>query len=228
RVREDIVTFAAFRESNERVLRRLANWPAARPYVIDNLPERVSGAYADLLFGEDPRVTAASPDDQDQLAAMLGDTPAALWAAEDTNVSEGEIWWRLCVDRLASLHPIVTFHSRADVVPLLVGRECPAVAFVSVLGAPTGSDGDRVADAENPSRPCWRHLEIHADGVIENHLYRGTWTEPGDRVGPPPPAGAARSSTPARTCSSTTRSTPTTAAATAPSRCWSTASTPPR
>lgn len=178
-VRTLLHRWAAFRESDEPALRRLANWANDRGYIIDNLPEKIASAYGYLLFGEDPRVRASDENDQARTDELTARLPAALAAAEEVCVSEGEVWWRLLVDPLAT-RPQVTWHSRCDVIPLLSGRDVVAVAFVSMLGPPDLDAG--IASAEQPGRPAWRHLEIHAAGRIENRLYRGTWTKLGDTV----------------------------------------------
>jgi hypothetical protein len=59
-----IATWAAMREGDKDALRALAAWPSDRPYVPDPLPGRMSEAFADLLFGEDPIFTAAEAAEQ--------------------------------------------------------------------------------------------------------------------------------------------------------------------
>lgn len=180
-VRQLIARWSAFGESDEDRLRRLANWPSDRLYVVDNLPEKIKSAYADLLFGEDPVFRAAQDGDQPRLDQTVAGLPAALHGAEETCVSEGEVWWRLSADPAARAAAIVTWHSRADVVPLLAGRDPAAVAFVSLLGP--AAPGEDPPGSAHPGRVAWRHLEVHADGTVENYLYRGTWARLGERVG---------------------------------------------
>lgn len=177
-VRQDIRAWAAFRDSETDELRRLAQWPNDRAYVVDNLPEKIPAAYATLLFGEEPAITAPDQADQPRLDDLTKDLNPALKSAVELQVSEGEVWWRISADQLAG-RPTPTFHSRCDVIPLLSGREPVAVAFISMLDRPDGRDA---ADAQHPNRAVWRHLEIHADGSVDNVLYRGTWGQLGNQI----------------------------------------------
>lgn len=177
-VRHALARWAAFRESDEAELRTLHEWDNGRQYIIDNLPELIADAYADLLYGEDPTYRAAATDDQQRLDDLVDGLSTGLRGAVITHGSEGEVWWRILADPDAG-HPQHTFHSRCDVVPLLAGRKVIAAAFVSFLDPP---DGREAADAANPMRAAWRHLEIHADGVVENYLYRGSWAKLGDAL----------------------------------------------
>lgn len=164
KVRQKISLWAALRESDEPVLRRVMDWKHDRDLLIDNLPEKIATAYGDLLFGEDPEWAPADDSDGDPLDAMVEGWPGGLQSSEETCVSEGEVWWRLAVNTAASFHPILTFHSRGDVVPLFFGGECIAVAFVSKLSSL--ADDDR-------SKTVWRHLEIHSAGFVANVLFEG-------------------------------------------------------
>jgi hypothetical protein len=158
-VRARIRLWAALRESDEPYLRSLMKWPGDRPLIIDNLPEKIASAYGDLLFGQAPTYTPADPADAERMQEMTETWAGELPGAEETCVSEGEVWWRLSLDGVTP-HPIVTWHSRVDVVPLLHGRTVLAVAFVSQLD--TTQQG-----------VVWRHLEVHGAGVVRNLLFRG-------------------------------------------------------
>jgi hypothetical protein len=252
RVRVQLAMWAALRENDEAVLRRVMKWKADRDLVIDNLPEKIASAYGDLLFGTEPEWTPSNEADAQLVDDMTAGWDEGLPSAEETCVSEGEVWWRLT--RAEGLdHPALTFHSRADVVPLLYGREVQAVAFVSTLPSATGERG--VVD---------RHFELHGPGEIRNVLFRGRSNALGremaldrspetaglpdvwrhglpilagrivNRWGRRPHCGVrsrrAPPSMPARTSSSPTRSTPSRARTTAArsSGCWSTPSTPRR
>jgi hypothetical protein len=161
RVRVQLAMWAALRENDEAVLRRVMKWKADRDLVIDNLPEKIASAYGDLLFGTEPEWTPSNEADAQLVDDMTAGWDEGLPSAEETCVSEGEVWWRLT--RAEGLdHPALTFHSRADVVPLLYGREVQAVAFVSTLPSATGERG--VVD---------RHFELHGPGEIRNVLFRG-------------------------------------------------------
>lgn len=164
RVRQQIALWAALRESDEVVLRRIMSWKNDRDLLIDNLPEKIATAYGDLLFGQDPDFDSADPSDEPLIEAMVESWSGGLQSAEETCVSEGEVWWRLAVNLNASFHPVLTWHSRADVVPLFFGGEVIAVAFVSRLSSL--SDDAR-------SKTVWRHLEIHSAGVVANVLFEG-------------------------------------------------------
>lgn len=164
KVRQKISLWAALRESDEPVLRRVMDWKIDRDLLIDNLPEKIATAYGDLLFGQDPEWTPADEADADQLDSMVEGWPGGLQSAEATTVSEGESWWRLAVNLNASFHPMLTWHSRADVVPMFFAGECIALAFVSRLSA-LGDD--------DKTKTVWRHLEIHSAGFIVNVLFEG-------------------------------------------------------
>jgi hypothetical protein len=163
-IRRQVLRWAALRETDEPYLRALMKWPQDRPLILDNIAEKIASAYGDLLFGEDPQWTPADAADGERLDELVESWPAELPAAEETCVSEGEVWWRLSVNP-ALPHPTVTWHSRADVVPLLHGRNVIACAFVSRLPAPSLS-GRR-------DQEVWRHIEIHGAGMVANTLWRG-------------------------------------------------------
>lgn len=160
-VRQRIATWAALRESHEPTIRRLMGWPRDRQLVIDNLPEKIAGAYGDLLHSGELRYTAADPADQERGEAMTRTWAAELPSAEETCASEGEVWWRFSVNP-ALPHPTLTWHSRWDVVPLLHGRNVLAAAFISRLPTPGGRKNE-----------VWRHIELHGQGVLLNLLFRG-------------------------------------------------------
>lgn len=158
-VRKQIALWAALRESDETYIRDLMKWPKDRPLIIDNLPEKIASAYGDLLFGQPPTFTPADPADGERMQSMTETWAGELPAAEETCVSEGEVWWRL--SRPPELpHPVLSWHSRVDVVPLLHGRVVLAAAFVSQLDG-----GGR--------NVVFRHIEAHGRGVVRNLLFRG-------------------------------------------------------
>lgn len=168
-VRRQVARWAALRESDESAIRALMGWPKDRPLIIDNLPEKIAGAYGDLLFGQPPTFTPSNEGDLERMAAMVESWAGELPAAEETCASEGEVWWRLSLDGV-SPHPVLTWHSRVDVVPLLHGRNVLACAFVSQLETAGGRD------------VVWRHLELHAPGVMRNMLFRGRKNALGQEV----------------------------------------------
>lgn len=98
--------------------------------------------------------------------------PAELHAAEQVCSSEGEVWWRIYTDHGQSDYPIIEWQSRSHVRPLYRGRHLRSVAFVSEVHRE--SYGDQWT--------LYRYLEIHADGIVRNLLYRGTPTELGIQI----------------------------------------------
>ena len=172
-----VARYAAHRWGDREALKRYhPDWKSSRTYKYDPLPELISGAFANLLFGEDVVVTAAATGDQVNVDRIeeASDLGAELWRAQDTSSSEGEIWGRI-VSRPDLLDaPQIAFSSRRDVVPLYVGAKLVAVAFVT----------DYVEQASaNDSRPLIRRLfEIHAEGEIVNVLYEGTPDTLGPKV----------------------------------------------
>lgn len=202
-----ISEWAAFAESDSRTLKALCGWQSGDnqhlPYVIDPLPERIREAFADLIFGAETDFEAAEDAEADQelLDDMVdeNDLPSELQDAAARCVAEGEVWWRIYVDRDAFEHPVIEWHSRADVVPLYRGKKLLAVAFVSDIDnlapdAPVlrvGDDADpatqrawleqqtTVADGDNT---VWRYVEIQTGGLVRNLLYRGEKGKLGDPV----------------------------------------------
>jgi hypothetical protein len=197
-VQARITECAAFAESDSRVLRELAGWQKGDnqnlPYVIDPLAERIKDAFADLIFGAETDFEApeTAQDDQDLLDDLVdeNDLPSELQDAAGRCVAEGEVWWRVYVDRDAFEHPVIEWHSRADVVPLYRGKKLLACAFVSDLDtlaadAPpvrrVGDDADPAGTrmwreqrtVEQSDDTVWRYVEIQTGGLIRNLLFRG-------------------------------------------------------
>ncbi|MEJ7783186.1 MAG: hypothetical protein WKF96_00185 [Solirubrobacteraceae bacterium] len=161
KVRDQLEVWAALRENDEGALRRLMKWPADRPLMIDNLPEKIASAYGALLYGRDPRYTPTAEADAERMSQMVEPWAAGFPAAEETCASEGEVWWRLSRGHTLQ-HPSLTWHSRMDVVPLLHGRAVLAVAFIDQL------------ESQSDPQTTWRHVELHGDGIVINLLFRGT------------------------------------------------------
>lgn len=163
RVRSHVSTMRALLENDRDRLRKIAGWPADRPYKIDPVAGLIADAWADHLWGEDPTITPSAEADAALLELLLeagGDFTGELHSAERTVVGEGEAWWRVYVDRDVADVPLLEWHGRDAVVPFYIGRRLMAVALVTELERRRGT--------------VWRHLEVHADGVVEHHLYRGT------------------------------------------------------
>lgn len=160
----EIEDFKAFRNSFKSRLQTMSGWKIGRPYKVDPLPERMSLAYADFLFNEDPIFTAADEADQELLAFILKENKITgkLRVAADTCVSEREVWWRIYSDPRQILAPIIEWTSRVNVIPYILGHRILAVAFVNDLGQ-VEADG-----------PKYFHLELHEDGQVVNKLYRAS------------------------------------------------------
>jgi hypothetical protein len=198
--------WSAFSRSNAVVLQRLCRWQAGQhqhlPYVIDPLAERIKDAFADLIFGAETEFEA--PEDAASDQALLDDLveennlPSELQDAASMCVAEGEVWWRVYVDRDAFEHPVIEWHSRADVVPLYRGKKLLAAAFISDIDnlapdAPVvriGDDADPAGQLAWRQQPglaedrgtVWRYVEIQTGGLVRNLLYRGSGNSLGDTV----------------------------------------------
>lgn len=196
-----VAEWAALSTSDSTMLQALCSWQAGSnqnlPYVVDPLPERVKDAFADLIFGAEtdfeaqPETEGAESTDQELLDDLVdeNDLPTELQAAAAQCVAEGEVWWRVYVDRDAFEHPVIEWHSRADVLPLYRGRKLLAVAFISDLSnlapdAPVlrvGDDNDpagttmwrQEATSTGSDPVVWRYVEIQTGGMTRNLLYRG-------------------------------------------------------
>lgn len=172
----DIALWVAMRESDREMIANLIEWDGSRDYKVDNLPERISQAFSDLLFGEDPDVKPANEADQDNMDEMIeeNDLPSEFrrWANDCS--SEGEVWWRVYVNRDESDWPVVEAHSRLDVLPLFRGRRVKAVAFIEDLF-------EQKIEIEGQIRSQhWRHVEIQAEGLTRNLLFQGSIGALGD------------------------------------------------
>lgn len=168
-VRECIGLFRAMREADAAQLRP-RDWDAddnhterRRPFLVDPLPARVSEAFADLIYGEDPVFKAATEGDQDELDELVeaNELTSELRGAVDLSVSEGEVWWRILVDRDRAETAIIEWHSRLNVLPLIRGRKVLAAAMFTEM-----------PDPESENR-VWRYFEIHAEGLVRNLLFEG-------------------------------------------------------
>lgn len=180
-LRRRVELYSAFRDTERDVLKdRTPDWKSGRTLYCDPLAEKIANAFADLLFGEDAVVEPAVESDGDLMDDLIqaNDLPAELWRAERLCISESEVFWRAYRDPDVP-HPLVSWHSRLDVVPLFSGRLMVGIAFVSRLG-PTGNDedGDRQTGAEG--QVAWRHFELHTFGRVDNLLYRGTGSTIGE------------------------------------------------
>jgi hypothetical protein len=173
---KQVLKWAAFREADKEHLKNVADWEMDRGYLVDPLPEKISEAYASLLFGESPHIEPADEADTDALETLLEDSDMAaeLRWGETLCSSEGEVWWRIYANRSVSDHPLIEFHSRELVVPHWIGNRLVAAAFVSEFLGPDTAEGEE--------RTVWRHFEVHSEGLVQNLLYRGTSERVGNRV----------------------------------------------
>lgn len=173
----EIALWTALRENDRSAIIEHTNWERDRPIHLDPIPERISTAYSDLLYGEEPTFIAGSPDDQETMDEMTGEVALGgeLKRWTDICVSEGEVWWRAWTDLEASDWPLVSGHSRMNVIPLFVGRKIVAAAFVdNLLNQEIYIEGQVHVI-------FWRHIEIHTVGYVRNLLYRGSVGGLGDR-----------------------------------------------
>jgi hypothetical protein len=173
--------YVAIRESDRDRIAKLIDWDNSskgRPYKVDPLGERISQAFSDLLFGEDPEWKAADPADEENLTSLINenDLGSELRSAAADASSEGEVWWRVYVDPVESDFPVIQFMSRLDVIPLFRGRAIVACAFISVLFT------QEILLDKQKIVQFWRHIEIQTDGETRNLLFRGQLGELGERV----------------------------------------------
>ena len=199
-VQDQVRIWTALRESDNDTLKSHKHWPAAREYINDPLPERIADAFADFLFGEDPRFLTQTDedaprtdeadeeeaeteprseeegiaDDQDRLEELVNanNLPSELREAVKTLSSEGEVWWRIYKDTLQSDYPVIEWHSRAHVRPVFRGRKLVAAAFVSDLHVETLND----------QTTTWKYVEIQTDGYVRNLLFKGSNGQLGNSI----------------------------------------------
>lgn len=172
-VHEEVRTYRAFLTSDRDALRQIAGWVGERDYKVDPLAELIADTWGDHLFGEDVDVTPASTADDKAMTALLDgldDLTDDLRDAERVVVGEGEAWWRCYVDRDLADVPLLDWHSRDAVFPFRIGDRVLACALVSELPK-------RARDTA-----VYRHFEIHAAGVVEHVLFRGTKAKIGATV----------------------------------------------
>lgn len=154
-----ITKWQAFRRNNKNFLATYARWSSSRDYTVDPLPGRMSKAFGDFLYGKDPKIEAADPADNPNLLYIVekNKLPSAWRKNADAATAEGEIWWRLHIDKSLRDCPIITWWSRTDVRPLYYGDDLVAAAIIMDMGC---DDLGR-----------WRLVEVHEDGAVYNRLY---------------------------------------------------------
>jgi hypothetical protein len=174
---EQVRLWEALREADSAYLRSRIGWDVEeyrhRNYIVDPLPSKISNTFAALLYGEDPDFTAAADSDQDRLDEIVeeNEIPSKYETAEEICSSEGEVWWRWLIDREITDVPVLEWHSRLNVLPLLRGGKVLAAAFVTT-----------VAQEDSGQKRVWRYFEIHGEGVVLNVLFCGKLDKLGRRV----------------------------------------------
>lgn len=167
----DIALWVAMRENDREAIIKETAWERDRPLHLDPLPERISTAYSDLLYGSEPEFIAADDDDQPNMDEMTKEQGLAMelkrWV--DQSVSEGECWYRMWTDRNVSDWPLVENYSRLDVVPLFVGRKIIAAAFLENILE------QKITVESQVHVIIWRHIEIQTVSYVRNLLYKGSY-----------------------------------------------------
>lgn len=177
-VRKQIGKWRAFQTADKPVLQELHEWSdGARRYHVDKLPALISEAFANLLFDGDPKTTAADPGDQQLLDQIVQENALSseLHSAADQSVGEGEVWARVFADADIADTPLISWHSRLEILPFWVGPRLAAAAVVTELRK-TDRSGKQL-------KTVWRHFEIHSPGEVVNALYKGNASKLGRRVG---------------------------------------------
>jgi hypothetical protein len=162
---KDLAKWIAFHDGDKDALRAYARWAADRDYKIDTIPQKLSVAWADFLYGEDPLIVSPHEENQELLDALLGkdevsgdsDFIAELHSAVDHCSAEGEQWWRIYTDPEQSDYPIIDWQSRSMVVPLMRGKKVLAVAFID--------------EVERSDNGIWRYVQLQEEGYSYNLLY---------------------------------------------------------
>ncbi len=184
KARAQAVFGRAFRKNEDvDALKALAEWPSDRNYYPDALARRISLGFADFLFAEDFTLTLGEKVETGPYEDVITENrlPSRLHRAERIAISEGEVWWKLHRNIAISPVAMISFGSRRDVVPSFYGDRVIAAAFVSEVGTTTAVNDKGEPTSEAP-RTVWRHVELHAAGLVWNLLYRGEPDKLGRRV----------------------------------------------
>ena len=157
----DIRKWRAFRENDKAYLQNLVTWNAERRYRVDPLPKRMSLAFADFMFGEDPVTRPVVEDDLQVHNDLLQNNQFTdkCHQGADICVTEGKVFWRIYVNEEESGWPILKYHSRAEVIPYYIGERLVALGFITTYKPKKTGD------------PGYRHLEVHEKGRVVNLLY---------------------------------------------------------
>lgn len=140
-------------------------------YRVDKLAGQALDTWADTLVGDELRLTPGDDGDAEQLQALAEENDGFTDDVSDAvrrMVGEGFAFSRIVADHENHDHPTVEFFGRDQVIPLRLGRKLVACALWTELEPVelyTGNEGQ--------SGVVWRHLEIHAEGLVSHHLFAG-------------------------------------------------------
>lgn len=166
----------AMRESDRARLLQLAQWDVTKqgPYRIDPMPEKVSTAFADFLWGEDPTIEPNNEADAENLEQIVSNNDLSddLHYAEEIRSSEGQVWWRIYRDDDQFPYPVIEWHSRTEVIPFFRGKRLLAVAFVVVVEDSMSEETGPTVIGGAGQRQIWRRLEVFGPGVTYNALFK--------------------------------------------------------
>lgn len=160
----DLKKWKAFRASDKSALQAMhTSWKQGRPYKVDSLPKRASLAFADFLFNEPPVITPSDEANRPLQTDLLRETRfnKKLRNAADICCSEREVWYRIYTDPSESQWPVIVWHSRAEVFPLMAGRKVLAAAFYTQYEQKVGDQ-----------TVVWQHMEFHQEGEVKNMLFK--------------------------------------------------------
>lgn len=152
-------------------LRRGLGGDPAEPYNPMPVPFALAKASSNLLFGEDPIVTAGDPDDQERLETIIEENN--LWsgcrAAAITAASCGAVYIKVALDPTTP-----------------TGQEVPLVQFISPLRvipkfAPNGEllEATVITEWDDDKKNVYRLLEWITPDFTQYSLYKGTNTSLG-------------------------------------------------
>jgi hypothetical protein len=147
-------------------------------YLTIPIAQRICRTSANLLFGESPRITVESEEDQARLQELveLNRLYSKLKRAAEGASCVGGIYGLAYVDTRTprgQKGALIRFISERRAVPVFANDdELVQVTFVSEFS----EEGSAI------SSEVWRLLERHEPGRIVSELYRGTRTELGKQV----------------------------------------------
>lgn len=168
---EEIELYAAFRTSDEAVLKQQQSIRWNDRYMISPVPRMVSRAKANLLFSEPAEYKAAGGDaDQARLDFLVAENDLDTEAHRGVVISssEGEVWGRILVRPDLLDAPIIDLVSRRRVIPEFSGRFLSAATFV--------------CEWPIDSVEVMRLMERYEAGAIFSVLFRGTRIALGQEV----------------------------------------------